>query len=156
MVGGYYTRDLFFNKQSVVKSELEPGTYILKFASRSAGDAVNATASVRLQDINEKEVLFYYLQAHPELSREDVSIREYYTSLNGVEYFMIDSKEYEMTSRTETYGGYEFHFEDSNEILVFSNGTICTLGEAYEDGIVEEDALENVYDRHVYFNPDNY
>ena len=156
VVGGYYTRDLFFNKQSVVKSELEPGTYILKFASRSAGDAVNATASVRLQDINEKEVLFYYLQAHPELSREDVSIREYYTSLNGVEYFMIDSKEYEMTSRTETYGGYEFHFEDSNEILVFSNGTICTLGEAYEDGIVEEDALENVYARHVYFNPDNY
>jgi hypothetical protein len=104
---------------------------------------------------------YYYMQAHPELKREQIKVVAYHGMYYGYRAALIEVAEYENIQSSEKVGGYEFRYASSNSIVVLKDGAAMTLSEMYEswdESVMgdRDDAIKYFYERHLYFFPELY
>lgn len=153
-------QDIFHDNISCYRwQNLNPGKYYLELENtNSDGKSIEKTGSFRLQKLDENPLVFYYMQAHPEVSKDDITIRNYYNMYWGYEVAIYDvaGENYGDTLWSETVGEYEFKYCDSNRILAYKDGNLMTLTEMYESWPEEyikyrEDAVRYFYEKHLEF-----
>lgn len=157
--------DVFHNSvECYCWKELEPGKYYMISENiDTSGSSRTVKESFRLQKLDEDPLQFYYMQAHPEVSREDITIKNYYFKYWGYELaiYEVAGQDYGQELWTETIGTYEFKYSNSNRILAYKDGKLITLTEMYESWPEEElryreDAIKYFYEKHLEFYSELY
>ena len=145
--------------------ELDVGRYYFVLESQNysgaSGNAYTDTRELRFQRTDEHEMQYYYMQAYPELKREEIKVVAYHGMYYGYRAALIEVTEPEGAPHSETVGGYEFRYASSNSIVVLKDGVALTLSEMYEswdESVMgdRDDAIKYFYERHLYFFPELY
>lgn len=129
--------DVFHSYQSCCYRfvNLKGGTYSIEVENTNvAGESRTVTYLLRLQAKDEHEMQYYYMQAYPNVRREDIHIIAYLGSYYGyrVALIEIEGDGYDDGFHTETVGGYDFHYNNGNRLTVIKDGKAMTLTQMYE------------------------
>ncbi len=78
------------------------------------------------------------------IDKDDLKIIKNYGRYDGAVVFLINRNSYEVITKI-IIDDIEFTFENSNTPLVWKNGNIFELEDAYEQGILNKENIEKLY-----------
>ena len=84
------------------------------------------------------------------ITPEDVRIDQYFGTYNGKVALMIsdNATSFHAAVWYEKVAGFVFHYGSGQRVLVWYNGNFFSLPEAYEQGLITAEDVENIF----YFN----
>ncbi len=166
-MGAFYSLQMAFDNGWLTKEDLQSIAYYHNddsmptypnALSAEVEKAIKETRAYNLRD----EVDADGISRFPDAKAEDVSLRGYYGKYNNLFAVLIADSftEYGQAEWSEIIDGVTFHYADGNKIMIWKEetketeqmaGTFYTLQEAYDEGWLTKEDLQNIAD---HFNND--
>lgn len=119
---------------------------------------LTAEEELEIKKAFQSDILSSLKLAEDEIPLDSISIYNYYGSYDGVKVLIIDSNRLDHTCIYPEYtvGGYVFEGVHQSCFMCYKAGEILWLGNAYENGWLDEDDIKSINEKHRKLYPHYY